>query len=98
MVWGVIHLQYTSPPSIDPWHHDSSAVCSLYPETTCVATNATALMNHFTTRQSSASYDKDVRRLSPHFYCPSLAYRSLDFSPIEHIWDTLGWQIEHPRF
>ncbi|GFW48916.1 transposable element Tcb2 transposase [Trichonephila clavipes] len=22
--------------------------------------------------------------------------RSLDFSPIEHIWDHLGWRVEHP--
>ncbi|GFT33061.1 transposable element Tcb2 transposase [Trichonephila clavipes] len=27
MVWGAIAYNTRSPPSIDPWHHDSPAVC-----------------------------------------------------------------------
>ncbi|GFU31457.1 transposable element Tcb1 transposase [Trichonephila clavipes] len=68
-------LQYTVTPSIDPWHHDSLAVYPWHPATTCVATHATALMSHFSTRQCSASHRKCDTRLSPYIYYPSLACR-----------------------
>ncbi|GFY36425.1 transposable element Tcb1 transposase [Trichonephila clavipes] len=42
-----------------------------------------------------------LTRLSPHCYYPigrnsPWPTRSLDLSPIEHIWDHLGWRIGHP--
>ncbi|GFT47011.1 uncharacterized protein TNCV_3746901 [Trichonephila clavipes] len=52
--------------------------------------------SHFSTTHCSSSHGKGVTRLSPPCYYPSLAARSLDLSPIEHIWDHLGWRVEHP--
>ncbi|GFV84678.1 uncharacterized protein TNCV_4296601 [Trichonephila clavipes] len=37
-----------------------------------------------------------VTGLSLHSYYPSLASPYPDLSPIEHIWDHLGWRDEHP--
>ncbi|GFT67643.1 uncharacterized protein TNCV_2361961 [Trichonephila clavipes] len=71
-------LQYMVTPSIDPWHHDSPAVCP-YPETTCVATDVMAPRSHFSRRKCSASHDKGVTRLSPHCYNPYLACPILRF-------------------
>ncbi|GFW70789.1 hypothetical protein TNCV_4148371 [Trichonephila clavipes] len=57
---GCYCLQYTVTPSIDPWHHDSPAVCSCHPATTCVATHAMTPRSHFSARQSSASHGKGI--------------------------------------
>ncbi|GFW09927.1 uncharacterized protein TNCV_4252561 [Trichonephila clavipes] len=59
------------------------------------ATPATAPRSHFPTRQCSFSYGKGVTRLSPHCYHPWPTL-SPDLSPIEHIWDHLGWRVGHP--
>ncbi|GFY18682.1 transposable element Tcb1 transposase [Trichonephila clavipes] len=69
MVWGVIAYTTSSPPSIDPCHHDSPVI--LQPR---VAIHATAPRSHFSTRQCSASHGKGVTILSPHCYYPSFAY------------------------
>ncbi|GFU00196.1 transposable element Tcb1 transposase [Trichonephila clavipes] len=66
-------LQYTVTPSIDPWYHDSPAVCPRHSATTCVATHATAARSRFLARQCSTSHSKVLTRLSPYCYYPSLA-------------------------
>ncbi|GFX17562.1 uncharacterized protein TNCV_3411621 [Trichonephila clavipes] len=48
--------------------------------------------SHFSTRQGPGTYSKGVTRLSPHccyLFWPAL---SPDLSPIEHIWNHLGWR------
>ncbi|GFV21022.1 uncharacterized protein TNCV_2280651 [Trichonephila clavipes] len=66
-------LQYMVTSSIDPWHHDSPAVCPWHPAITYVATHATAPKSRFSTRQCMALHGKGVTRLYPYCYYTSLA-------------------------
>ncbi|GFU68813.1 hypothetical protein TNCV_2784001 [Trichonephila clavipes] len=62
-----------------------------HPATTCVVTHATAHRSHFSTGQCWASHGKVVTS----YYLPWPA-RSPDLSPIEHLWDHVGWRVGDP--
>ncbi|GFX46770.1 transposable element Tcb1 transposase [Trichonephila clavipes] len=86
-------LQYTVIPSIDPWHLDNPAVYPRHPASTCVATHATiCIFQQDNAWPHTARVSQDCLRTITTLPWPS---RSPDLSPIEHIWDHLGWRVRH---
>ncbi|GFV87113.1 uncharacterized protein TNCV_5113311 [Trichonephila clavipes] len=83
MVWGAIAYDTRSPLILIHRH----------PSATFVATHGRAPRSHCSTRKYSATHRKNVTRLHPTLYHPSLACSYADLSPVVHIWDHLGWRI-----
>ncbi|GFX30934.1 transposable element Tcb1 transposase [Trichonephila clavipes] len=95
MVWGVISLQYTVTPSIDPWHRDTQRYVHDILQSHMLSLMQRlpgAIFQQDNARYHMARVSQDYLRTVTILPWPA---RSPDLPPIEHIWDPLGRWVGH---
>ncbi|GFW89308.1 transposable element Tcb1 transposase [Trichonephila clavipes] len=88
-------LRYTVTLSIDPWYMKAQRYVhdTLQPHvSTLIHRLAGAIFQQDNARLHPARVSEDCLRTVTTLLWPA---RSLDLSPIEHIWDYLGWRVGH---
>ncbi|GFV46400.1 transposable element Tcb1 transposase [Trichonephila clavipes] len=90
--------QYMVTPSIDPWHHMKAqrhVHDILQPHVLPLMQRLPgAIFQQDNARPHTTRVSQDCLRIVTTLPWPA---RCPDLSPIEHVWDHLGWRVGHPR-